>query len=251
MKALNIIKAMRSYAGLGSLLATRGGGPVLHQCELLRASLQSGLPHVALADLLVQVRGAPLGPDERVVMNPDLRGGGSGSVAELGAICALCLARRPRTILEFGTCDGYSTWHLLANAAPDATITTLDLPAGVKVEGSTDPELQGAKPRHYLPRDPRVRLVEMDSRLWTPDLASPVDLCFIDAGHSYDCVRNDTEKALSLCAKGSLLLWHDATWRRSGYGVNRYLKELLAKGLAVRLVQVGPFDYSGLAACTV
>ena len=40
-------------------------------------------------------------------------------------------------------------------------------------------------------------LVEVDSRTWEPDTPG-VDFCFIDAGHTYECVKNDTEKALKV-----------------------------------------------------
>ena len=249
MSASSLLHRLRAMARLVSLLVLRDGGAALHHCDLIRSASRSGLPTVELADLLIQVRGAPPGADERVVMNPIPHGSGSGSVAEMAAIASLVVACRPRAMLEFGTCDGYSTWHLLNNAGPSATVTTLDLPANTKVEGSTDPALQGITRRPYLPADPRVRLVEIDSRQWTPDVKGGIDLCFVDAGHSYECVRNDTEKAMSLMGKGGLLLWHDATWEHWGYGVNRYLRELLAKGFAVRLVRMGSFDYSGLAAC--
>jgi hypothetical protein len=49
----------------------------------------------------------------------------------------------------------------------------------------------------------------------------------MDAGHSYECVRNDSEKALTILDRGSIIVWQDygATWE----GVFRYLVELSRK----------------------
>jgi predicted O-methyltransferase YrrM len=165
----------------------------------------------------------------------------------MAALSALTAARRPKTILEFGTYDGCSTWHLWANSADDARIITIDLPADVKVSGSTDSGFQGVSQRPFLPDSARVELIEVDSREWTPQVSDGVDLCFIDAGHTYACSKNDTEKALSVMNKNGLILWHDAAWRGDDYGVNVYLKELRAAGRDVRIVDVGPFDYCALA----
>jgi predicted O-methyltransferase YrrM len=51
-----------------------------------------------------------------------------------------------------------------------------------------------------------------------------LDFCFIDGGHSYECVKNDTEKCLSILAQGGALLWHD--FCPNCRGVYRYLIEI-------------------------
>jgi predicted O-methyltransferase YrrM len=50
------------------------------------------------------------------------------------------------------------------------------------------------------------------------------DLVLIDAGHSYECVRSDSEKALRLLSPGGIVIWDDysANWP----GVYDYLNEL-------------------------
>lgn len=229
------------------LALARGGRQELHLVRLLSAVRHAGLPSLPLEEFQRRLPAATPLDGVSVRLNPRLRGFGSGSTAEMAALASLVAVRRPRRLLEFGTCDGASTWHLWANAPADAQITTLDLPSGTKAAGSSDEGLQGIAARPFLPRDPRVRLVEADSRDWSPDL-SEVEFCFIDAGHSYACVRNDTEKALSVMSPGGLLVWHDAAWRGDGYGVNAYLKELRGAGREVFLLEAGPYDYCALAA---
>lgn len=220
---------------------------VVHLFRLLESVHYSGIPFVGLEEIVEDLRPLQPAPLDRVVMHPRLLGGGSGSVAEMAALATITAARLPKTILEFGTYDGCSTWHLWANTCPDASITTLDLPAGARISGSTDAGLQGGAHRPFLPRSERVTLVEADSRDWEPRSHDPVDLCFIDAGHSYACVKNDTEKALSIMSPLGVVLWHDASWTADGYGVNEYLRDLRRQGLDVRLVRVGPCDYCALA----
>jgi predicted O-methyltransferase YrrM len=239
-----LLKRIRQGKSLSKAMITRGAGKTLHLIELLLSSDSTALPSISLKDVLNLVGGETA---TSVKMHSSLRGNGSGSIAEMAAIATITAAKRPSRILEFGTFDGASTWHLFENAPDNCTLTTLDLPGGAQSEGSTDLGLQGAAgARPFLPRDPRVRLVEIDSRQWIPD-TSDVDLCFIDGGHSYECVRNDTEKALQVMREDGVILWHDAAWKHDGYGVYRYLNELRSKGHNIHILHLGPFDYCGLA----
>jgi len=36
-----------------------------------------------------------------------------------------------------------------------------------------------------------------------------VDLCFIDGGHSEECVKSDTKNAFRMVKKGGVIIWHD------------------------------------------
>ena len=204
------------------LLLSHGSWPTTHLCELLASVHFSGLPTLCLAEVTKSAQSP--------VLHPALIGPGSGSVAEIVALSAITAALRPKSILEIGTHDGFSGWHLWANS--QAQILTVDLP-------------RLARP--FLPKDSRIRCLEADSRQWEPAQDDRFDLCFIDAGHDYTCVRNDSEKALQCLSPGGTILWHDATWRRYGFAVNRYLHELRDTGRDVRLLKTGFYDYCGLA----
>jgi predicted O-methyltransferase YrrM len=240
-----LLRRLKQNVTLIRMSVSPVGDETVHMFSLMEAVRHAGLPFRDLRDIVSEI--SVPGSVEKVAMHPFLRGGGSGSTGEMAALAAITAAMRPKTILEFGTFDGASTWHLLANAHEACTLTTIDLPSGTVVDGSSDLDLQGkAGRRTFLPADHRVRLLEVDSRHWIPDI-SGVDLCFIDAGHTYECVKNDTEKVMPLMRSGGLILWHDAAWRRDGYGVNRYLTELRAKGSDVCVVRLGPYEYCALA----
>ena len=249
-KAASLAARLRALEQVIALSCSRGAGPTLRVIDYLASVHESGLRKLALHDFqdLLAKHGAAW--PSHVALHPHLTGFGSGTTADMAALASLVAMRRPHQVLEFGTCDGASTWHLWANAAPDARITTLDLPPGARVNGSTDVELQGPRARPLLPAADRVRLIEQDSRSWVPDV-SDVDFCFIDAGHSYECVKNDTEKALTVMATGGIVVWHDASWSRDGYSVNRYLRELCASGRDIVLLETGPLDLCMMACLMV
>jgi predicted O-methyltransferase YrrM len=242
-----VFAGLRWWLGMSRIAWTGTGSAARHLCELIQSTESSGLPRVGLAEILERLGQQSEGrrPD-RVFVHPLLRGCGSGAAAEIAALAVITAAKRPGQILEFGTYDGAGTWHMWANSDGSARITTLDLPPNTKVKGSTDLGLQGIAHRPFLPADSRVRLIETDSRAWQPDVRG-VDLCFIDAGHSYECVKNDSEKALPLMSAGGVIVWHDATWRRHGYGVNRYLREKWQEGLDIRQLVIGDFDFCCMA----
>ena len=227
----------------------QGAFDLLHLIELLLAVHDAGLSSRPLSSLVAEV--CADSPPQSVVLHPRLTGLGSGSIGEMAALSVLAAAKRPTSVLEFGTHEGCSTWHLWANTRPQTRITTLDLPTGMTVSGSSDVGLHGVGSRPFFPKDPRVRLIETDTRHWTPDASFEADFCFIDAGHTYECVKNDTEKAMSVMVPGGLLIWHDAAWSRDSYGVNAYLRDLRLAGHQVHLVRTGPYDYSALAVLTV
>ena len=204
------------------LLVSKETWPTRYLCELVASARLSSLPWISLSDLTRCV-GSPK-------LHPELVACGSCSVAELAALSVVTAALNPKSVLEFGTCDGFSAWHLWANSG--AKVLTIDLPRPV---------------RPFLPQDSRIRLLEADSRKWEPPSDEKFDLCFIDAGHDYECVRNDSEKALRCLRPGGVILWHDATWRREGFGVNQYLRELRHSGKPVCLLHVSLYDHCSLA----
>jgi hypothetical protein len=204
------------------LSLSAGAWPTTHLCELLASVHFSGLPTVNLADLSVRAHSP--------VLHPVLIGGSSGAIAEMVTLAVVTAALRPKSILEIGAYDGMSAWHLWANS--EANVLSVDWPS---------------HPRPFLPKDDRVRLHEIDSRQWEPPEGQRFDLCFIDAGHEYECVRNDTEKAMSCLSAGGTIVWHDATWRRDEFGVNRYLLGLRRSGKDVRLLRISTYDCCTLA----
>jgi len=145
---------------------------------------------------------------------------------------------RPTTIVEIGTYRGTTTRLLLDNVRPEARVYTIDLPLDSKfseVKEATDSRLI----QHRVvgvdfqghPQAGNVTQIwgdTFDEETWAR-IPKDVDFAFIDASHSYEAVRNDTEKLFRKLADGGVVLWHDYS-EGSSYerGVGKYIRELMA-----------------------
>jgi len=142
---------------------------------------------------------------------------------------------------------GKTIYHLIANAPDSAEIFTLDLPEegfGERIAAAPFDHflLQDGKRQevgfHYKhsPFEKRVTQLFADSRKFDPGaLSKSMDLVFIDADHSYESARADTELALKFLnpnESGKLLLWHDL---RYGTGVERAMLECFPAAKVFRL----------------
>ena len=139
--------------------------------------------------------------------------------ADLLYVAAFAKVRGARSIFEFGTYQGRTTFHLTM-ASPDAHVTTLNLPP--EDDPSVAPFLgimfKGSE------RERQITQVYADSRKFDPaPYAGQMDYIFIDGDHSYELVKNDTEKALVMLKPGGMMVWHD--YAAKSPGVVRYMKE--------------------------
>ncbi len=146
---------------------------------------------------------------------------GNVTSLELLCLCSLIRAYEPLQVLELGTFNGNTTLQIAANLRHGARIATLDLPVGAApVEGN---DLHDARLiRDAVREQPRYQLsayadrveqfygnsLEVDFHELT---RMPPDFVFVDAGHSEECVRNDTEKSFEVLAPGGCVVWHDYT----------------------------------------
>ncbi len=160
---------------------------------------------------------------------------GNVSLEEVVFLAALCRKLQPGSVLEIGTFDGNTALQLALNAPEGASIYTLDLPVAETNNPGQEPEdlkyivSKRRVARRFLGTSVEGRIrqyygnsLRFDFSIFAADRKP--DLIFVDAGHSYECVKNDTEKALTILAPGGTIVWQDygATWP----DVYRYLVEL-------------------------
>ena len=161
---------------------------------------------------------------------------GNTTYLEQITLASLVKAQNPKNVLEIGTFDGHSTLTFALNTSKEAKITTVDLPSSIEdFSGILDKDLP-----YILDKQKLSKLYQRDSvsykirQLYADSTKSNFkdfqndgavfEFVFIDAGHSYDCVKNDTEKALNILSKNGVILWHDYTPNCAG--VFTYLNEL-------------------------
>ena len=145
-----------------------------------------------------------------------------GNISELELIVIARLVRRaaPRSLFEIGTFDGRTTLNMAANAPPEATVHTLDLPRE-KLRGTrlkldagerpyVDKEQSGAR---YRGSDCEPKITQLYGDSAEFDFApfhGRVDFVFVDGSHARDYVRNDSEHALRMLRDGKgTIVWHD------------------------------------------
>lgn len=187
----SLVLKPRERRALQRLEADEAFARVRKTCRLRELPLASIFPGIdALA--------VPLG-----AINPE---SGHPNHAEMLYVVAVARHRGARRIFEFGTFMGRTTFHLAA-ALPDAHVWTLDLPR------ERNPWAFAPHVGSYFgdtPERARITSVREDAFSFEPGtLAGTMDFVWIDADHSYDGVKNDTEKAFRLLAPGGAVLWHD------------------------------------------
>jgi len=160
---------------------------------------------------------------------------GLGFVIPYTLLATIASALQPKNIFETGTFRGVGTLTMALNA-PKAEIYTLDLPeqyseAEVKTLTKGDREwvrLSRTSTGFAFQNHPaatRIHQLRGNSLTFEPsaELAN-TDLCFIDGGHSYECIKADTEIALKILSPNGVIVWDDYTWFVDG--VSEYLMEL-------------------------
>jgi len=157
---------------------------------------------------------------------------GSLPWCDLTALITILVDRRPRSVLEIGTFNGHTT-RMMALNLPGSTIHTIDLPPG-RGEGGLlkddahliESRLVGIEYRS----DPEITNVKQHLGD-TANYPFPQAECvFIDGAHTYEYVRNDTKKALSIPGVKTLI-WHDCD--RAHPGVIRWLLEMANSSVGV------------------
>jgi hypothetical protein len=183
------------------------------------------VPKVTLSELLQVV--------PKIQLDDFVSRDGNLTPAEILAIAAIVADQKPMNLVEIGTFDGNTTLQLALNAPEGAVVHTLDLPPGETV--TKEPILSGDL-KYILDEKKQWRKFEYkesgkkiqqhlgDSTDFDFSLFKEVDFAFIDGGHTYECVKSDTENFLPILSKGATLMWHDYT--PFFPGVFRYLNEL-------------------------
>lgn len=205
----------------------------VRQCDVL---LKRGLPTRDPIAFLKREDERTEGAAEQgavCVLPACLYDGGGITLEELANLAAATRLLRPRKIFEIGTFKGRTTAVLAMNAL-DAEIITLDLPPdfnpGTEYIG-TDAELVRTRNLAEFISEydlqNRVRQVLGDSMHFDPTPhAGTIELAFIDGAHTYEYVRNDTEKVAVMMAPRGLVFWHDYGGRGQFRGITEYLHAL-------------------------
>jgi len=153
--------------------------------------------------------------------------GASISLIEAAALSALIQRTHAMRVFEFGTYKGVSTTQLALNLPDGGMVYTLDLPADHPVYLSYSELASESGMQMLVPPDlsHKVTFLKEDSAQFdTTPYRGTMDLVFVDGYHSYEYIKNDTEKGLEMLRPGGVIAWHDCVASRPE--IIRYLKTI-------------------------
>jgi len=151
---------------------------------------------------------------------------------ESAIIVSLIKLTNPLKIFEFGTYMGATTVLMATNSPKETHVSTLDIDDQKTkfINDSTSYNLWDAAENDNFLRKKfknegaihisrstsevksKITQIFCDSKLLDLDklsLKNKFDLIFIDGGHDYETVENDTSKAFSMATEHSIIIWHD------------------------------------------
>ena len=172
-------------------------------------------------------------PDANIELTITMPPSGIGSLltVESSLLVALTKITNAKRIFEIGTFNGNTSLLLATNTPRDAIITTLDLPPD-EIELHEENKLNLAdadqndqhlrqvfknKGAFYIKRasadiQSKIKVIHQNSHDFEPSangLCAKQDIVFVDGGHDYSTIKNDTEKALRMLKPNGVIIWHD------------------------------------------
>ncbi len=146
-----------------------------------------------------------------------------GKTSDYEAWIISSLSKKSKNIFEFGTCSGKTTTLMAINSPDDAKIVTLTINLNQAKNLDLDEGDNKTSIRNIINEsryekfifsgkkyENKIEVKFLDSRkLDTSPYRNKFDLIFIDGGHTYSLIKNDTEKAFEMVKKGGIVLWHD------------------------------------------
>lgn len=162
-----------------------------------------------------------------------------GMTSDLEAWILSMMAKISNNIFEFGTCSGKTTYLLALNSPENCKITTLTIKMDEKINMSHGEsksayrnifneskyeEFMFTNTEEENKIDVRfINSLNFDDK----EFREKCDLIFIDGGHTYSIVKNDSEKAFNMISKNGYIFWHDyALGKRSAKDVVKYIHEV-------------------------
>ena len=164
-----------------------------------------------------------------------------GMTSDYEAWIISTLSKFSKNIFEFGTCSGKTTFLMGLNSPVDTKIVSITLnPKNIDEVDSKKTDNKVSQ-RNIINEsiyesflfsgnevENKIKVIFENSLNFNHDkYKNQMDLIFIDGGHTYSVVKNDSEKSFEMLKKNGIILWHDyVPGKRSSKDVVRYLNEI-------------------------
>ena len=164
-----------------------------------------------------------------------------GMTSDKEAWIIASLSKISKNIFEFGTCSGKTTYVMGLNSSDDTKITTITLSPNEVDEVKIKTDDNKISFRNIINEsiyneflfsgkniEKKINVIFKNSLDFNhKNYINKVDLIFIDGGHTYSVVKNDSEKSLEMLANKGIILWHDyVPGKESAKDVVKYIHEL-------------------------
>jgi predicted O-methyltransferase YrrM len=151
------------------------------------------------------------------------------------------LSKISKNIFEFGTCSGKTTYIMGLNSSDDTKITSITLSPNKVDEVSKKNKDNKVSFRNIINEsiyneflfsgedaEKKIQVIFQNSLDFNhKEYEGKIDLIFIDGGHTYSVVKNDSEKSFDMLSKNGIILWHDyVPGKRSAKDVVKYIHEI-------------------------
>ena len=165
----------------------------------------------------------------------------AGQTTDYEAWILSCFAKFSKNIFEFGTCSGKTTALFALNSSQDSKIYTITLKPDdindisinasdtkVAIRNAINESIYNQFIFNNMSIENKINLIFEDSTKFDESkLTNFIDLIFIDGGHNYSCVKNDSEKAFRMIKNGGYIFWHDyVVIKKSCKDVVKYIQEI-------------------------
>ena len=167
-----------------------------------------------------------------------------GMTSDYEAWIISVLSKKSDNIFEFGTCSGKTTYLMALNSTEDTKITTITLnPNEInnieKFETDNESSYRNIKNESIYdkflfsgtPEEKKIKVIFINSvDFKNTEFKEKIDFIFIDGGHTYSVVKNDSEKSFEMLKPNGIILWHDyVPGKRSSSDVVKYINSILDK----------------------
>jgi len=164
-----------------------------------------------------------------------------GMTSDQEAWIIASLSRISKNIFEFGTCSGKTTYMMGLNSSEDAKITSITLDPNKLTKISKKNKDNKVSFRNIINEsvyekflfsgnevEKKIQVIFQNSLNFNhKEYTRKMDLIFIDGGHTYSVVKNDSEKSFDMLTSDGIILWHDyVPGKRSAKDVVKYIHEI-------------------------
>ena len=171
-----------------------------------------------------------ISPDNKIV----------GMTSDYEAWILATLSKISNKIFEFGTCSGKTTYLMALNSPENTKIYTITLNQNMTKDIMVEKLDNKISFRNIINEsiyekflfsgketENKINVIFENSLNFNESNYKNFDLIFIDGGHTYSVVKNDSKKSFKMLNKNGFIFWHDyVPGKESAKDVVKYLHEI-------------------------